>query len=158
MKKKKAIIAIAFLLFGGGGICAQESTMAAGGEAAGTEGTVSYSLGQIVYTRASGTDGSMAQGVQQPFEISIVLGIDEWGIGPELSLSPNPAHRSITLRTDDSSNLSYELYDLQGKVLKKEMINDRTTEISLEGQASASYFLTVSKKGQIVKTFKIIKN
>ena len=76
MKHKKTIVSISFLLLGIiGGLHAQESPTAAGGEATGTGGTSSYSVGQVVYTTATGTNGSLAQGVQQPYEISVTNSI-----------------------------------------------------------------------------------
>ena len=57
MKHKKTIVSISFLLLGIiGGLHAQESPTAAGGEATGTGGTSSYSVGQVVYTTATGTN------------------------------------------------------------------------------------------------------
>ena len=69
MKHKKTMTSFAFLLLGLGGLQAQESPTAAGGEATGSGGTASYSIGQVVYTTNTGTNGSVAQGVQQPFVI-----------------------------------------------------------------------------------------
>ena len=71
MKHKKIITSVVFLLLGLGGLHAQENTTAAGGEATGSGGTASYSVGQVVYTTVTGTNGSVAQGVQHPYEISI---------------------------------------------------------------------------------------
>jgi hypothetical protein len=65
MKHKKTITSVAFLLIGLGGLSAQESVNGSGGDATGTGGTSSYSIGQVVYTTATGTNGSVAQGVQQ---------------------------------------------------------------------------------------------
>ena len=76
MKHKKTITSVAFLLLGLGGLQAQQSPTATGGEATGTGGTASYSVGQVVYTTNTGTNGSMAQGVQQPYEISTTVGIN----------------------------------------------------------------------------------
>ena len=80
MKHKKTFISAAFLLLGLGGLHAQESVNSSGGEATGTGGTASYSVGQVVYTTATGTNGSVAQGVQQPYEISTTVGINETSI------------------------------------------------------------------------------
>ncbi|MFT6166260.1 MAG: hypothetical protein ACJASF_000946 [Vicingaceae bacterium] len=38
----------------------QESTIAAGGDATGAGGSSSYTAGQVVYTTATGTNGSVA--------------------------------------------------------------------------------------------------
>jgi len=66
MKKVKSRF-IAMLLAGllwGGFVCAQDSTNSSGGNATGSGGTVAYSVGQVVYTTNTGTNGSLAQGVQ----------------------------------------------------------------------------------------------
>ena len=55
---------------------AQQVTNATGGDASDIGGTFAYSIGQIVYTTNTSTNGSLTQGVQQPFKISIVSGID----------------------------------------------------------------------------------
>lgn len=56
---------------------AQQSTTSSGGEAIGVGGTSSYSVGQIVYTTNLGTNGNIAQGVQQAFEISTTISLEE---------------------------------------------------------------------------------
>lgn len=65
---------IALIIFGCSmlSIQAQQTTVSAGGDASGIGGTFSYSIGQVVYTYNYGTDVIVAQGVQQPFEISIL--------------------------------------------------------------------------------------
>jgi Secretion system C-terminal sorting domain len=158
MKHKKTITSIAFLLLGLGGLHAQESPTATGGEVTGTGGTASYSVGQIVYTTNTGTNGSEAQGVQQPYEISTTVGINEITINLELSVYPNPTTNYLTLKVDDNTNLSYQLYDLQGKIIEGKMLQSTSTNINLEAQPAATYFVKVIKNKQIVKTFKIIKN
>jgi hypothetical protein len=56
------------------GTCsAQTATVSAGGNAIGTGGSVSYSVGQIAYTNNSNSNGSVAQGVQYPYEIQLSL-------------------------------------------------------------------------------------
>ncbi len=72
--KYKNLKLSAILLLGLGltGLQAQTSVNATGGNASGSGGSASYSVGQVVYTTHTGTNGSVAQGVQQPFEISVV--------------------------------------------------------------------------------------
>ncbi|MCF6364813.1 MAG: T9SS type A sorting domain-containing protein [Bacteroidales bacterium] len=158
MKQKKTITYIAFLLLGIGGLHAQESPVAAGGKATGAGGTVSYSVGQVVYTAHTGTTGSISQGVQQPYEIYTTVGINEISVNLELSVYPNPTDGYLTLKSEDSSNLSYQLFNIQGKIIEDKIISSTSTDISLESQASAAYFLNVLKNNQVIKTFKIIKN
>jgi hypothetical protein len=158
MKHKNTMMSAAFLLLGIGGLHAQESPTATGGEATGTGGTASYTIGQVVYTTATGTNGSVAQGVQQPYEISTTVGINETTINLELSVYPNPTTDFLTLKVEKTEGLSYQLYDLQGKAIASKTVNGTSTNIGLEEQPTATYFLNVVKNNQIVKTFKIIKN
>ncbi len=70
MKKLFNILTIMLLFIG---LHAQESTTASGGEASGDGGTVSYSVGQVVYGTHSGTTGSVSEGIQQAYEISVIM-------------------------------------------------------------------------------------
>jgi hypothetical protein len=172
MKYKKLILS-ALLLLGLGviGLQAQTSLNATGGIALGSGGSTSYSVGQVVYTTNSGTNGSVAQGVQQPYEISIVTGLEEAkGINLAVTAFPNPTTDYLTLSIDNSvktshdlSQLSYQLYDMNGKLLQNEKITDNQTSIVMSNLVPATYFVKVVKTScdlsqQEVKTFKIIKN
>jgi hypothetical protein len=158
MKHKKTITSIAFVLLCLGGLHAQESPTAAGGDATGTGGTSSYSIGQVVYTTATGTNGSLAPGVQQPYEISITTGLNETYINLELSVYPNPTTNYLTLKVDDFETLNFQLIDLQGKVIENKKVTTTTSTIEMEALPKAVYFLNVTKGNQLIKTFKVIKN
>ena len=158
MKQKKTMTSVALILLGLGGLHAQETPTAAGGEATGIGGTTSYSVGQVVYITNTGTNESVAQGVQQPYEISTMVGINETTINLEMNVYPNPTENFITLKVEKTENLNYQLFDMQGKLIESKAINNSLSKISLENQLSTTYFLKVTKNSQIVKTFKIIKN
>mgnify|MGYP000939461876 FL=1 len=158
MKHKKTITSVAFLLLGLGGLQAQEAVTATGGEATGTGGTASYTVGQVFYTTATGTNGSVAQGIQQAFEISVTLGVNETAINLELSVYPNPTTNYLTLKVEETANLNYQLFDMQGKVIENKKVTTNTTSITMEALPTATYFLNVVKNNQVVKTFKVIKN
>ena len=158
--KRLKLSAVLLLGLGLTGLQAQESVNATGTNASGSGGTVSYSVGQVVYTTNTGASGSVAQGVQQPFEISIVTGNEEAkGINLSVSAYPNPTTDYLTLRIDefDISNLSYQLYDMNGKLLQNEKIIDNQTSISMSNLVRANYLVIVIQGNKEVKTFKIIK-
>ena len=141
-------------------IQAQETIPTTGGNATGTGGTASYTIGQVIYTTEIGTSGSVAQGVQQPFEISVVSGIESKGMDLNCSVYPNPATDILTLKVENynKEKLEYRLIDISGKVLEIKRIVANNTEISVTNLLPATYFLKVSDNGKEVKTFKIIKN
>jgi hypothetical protein len=153
--------AFLFLGLSLGVLQAQEVIPASGGEAAGNGGSVSYSVGQIAYQTHYGTSGSVSEGVQQPYEISVVTGIEEAkGINLTVSAYPNPTTDYLTLRIDEFeiSNLSYQLYDMSGRLLQNERITGNQTIIVMSNLVPAIYFVKVVQRNKEVKTFKIIKN
>jgi len=159
--KKLKLSAVLLLGLGLTGLQAQESVNATGGNASGSGGSVSYSVGQVVYTTHTGTSGSVAAGVQQPFEISVVTAIEEaLGITLLVSAYPNPTTDYLTLSIGefDISNLSYQLYDINGKLLQSEKITGNQTSIAMSNLVPAIYFVKVIHNNKEVKTFKIIKN
>ena len=162
MKQKKAKLCATLLLaFGLTGLHAQEAIPATGGNASGSGGSVSYSVGQVVYTINTGTNGSAAQGVQQPFEISVVTGLEEAkGINLICSVYPNPTTYFLTLKVEnyDKENLSYQLYDVSGKLLENKKLDGTETSIVMSNLVPATYFLKVTQNTIEVKTFKVIKN
>ena len=163
MRRKQLKLSVVLLLGLGfaTSVLAQEAIPASGGNASGSGGSVSYSIGQVLYATNIGTNGSMAEGVQQPFEISVVVGIDQ---GRDINLKctayPNPATDLLTLEVEipDNENLFFQLYDILGKLLVSKKLIDIKTTIPMSNLAPAIYFLKVTDNETVVKTFKIIKN
>lgn len=157
----KKIIFI-FLLFGFiiPKVHSQNAALASGGESTGSGGKVSFSVGQIAYTNANGSNGSVNQGVQQPVEIS-TLGKDEFpAITIGMSVFPNPTPNNITLKILDmpNENLSYQIIDLSGKLILNDKISTPETFIKIENLNASTYLLSVVNNNRTIKTFKIIKN
>ena len=162
MKKNYSKLLMLSLLFSliTSGLHAQESVNATGNNTSGTGGSTSYSVGQLVYTTNTATNGSVVQGVQQPYEISVVTGLEEAkGINLSISVYPNPTTYNLTLEVKnfELSNLNFQLYDIQGKLLQDEIITDNRTGIDMSNLVPATYFVKVIQSDQEVKTFKIIK-
>jgi hypothetical protein len=142
-------------------IQAQNTIPTTGGNASGAGGSASYTIGQIAYTTNTGTNGSVAEGVQQPYEISVPVGIEQARYTNFFcTVYPNPATDLLTLEVEipDSENFFYQLYDTMGKLLASKKLIDIKTIISMANLAPATYFLKVSDNQKVVKTFKIIKN
>ena len=159
--KRLKLSALLFLGLGLTGLQAQTSVNATDGDVSGSGGSVSYSVGQLAYTTNTGTNGSVSEGVQQPFEISVVTGIEEAkGINLSVSAYPNPTTDYLTLSIGefDISNLSYQLYDMNGKLLQNAKITGNQTSIVMSNLVPANYFVKVIQGNKEVKTFKIIKN
>ncbi len=161
MRYKPLKLSGILFLFGLAGAQAQESANASGGDASGSGGSVSWSIGQVAYQTPKGTTGSITEGVQQPYEIFAVTGIEEAKhISLSVSVFPNPATDYLILTVDEFalSNLSCQLYDLNGRLLSSRKIKERRTSIAMESLGPATYFIKVVRDNRQIKTFKIIKN
>ncbi len=159
--KRLRLSALLLLGLGLTGLQAQTSINATGGNIAGSGGSAAYSVGQVVYTTNTGTNGSVAQGVQQAFEISVVTGLEEAkGVNLAIAAYPNPTTDYLTLSIDefDISDLSFQLYDMQGRLLSNEIITSNETSIAMSNLVPATYFVKVKQGKKEVKSFKIIKN
>lgn len=140
---------------------AQNVVNTSGGNASGLDGSVSYSIGQIIYSQSNGANGSVSEGVQQAFEISTIIGIEN---APEINLSffafPNPTTSSLTLDIGNypNSNLSYQFFNLNGSLLEMNLVVLNQTIINTSNYAQGVYFLKIIENGKELKTFKIVKN
>jgi hypothetical protein len=143
-----------------GGVFAQESSNSAGGDASGAGGSVAYSIGQVVYTTNTGSNGSVAQGVQHAYEIFSV-GIHETELTIALNVYPNPTADKLTLEINDfgNKNLAYQLTDVQGKLLLEGQVEGVQTILDIHSLAKATYFVHVLlQDNKRIQSFKIIKN
>lgn len=155
--KHLKISVLLVILLASFGLQAQVSMNAAGGNATGNGGSVSYSIGQMAFGANAGANGSVMEGVQQPYEIS-VLSVDENAENISLSVYPNPSTDYLYLTSSEgNSGLSYQLFDMNGRLLKSEKITGNQTNIDMQGLVSATYFVKVNQGNKTVKTFKVIK-
>jgi len=157
------IVALTLILVFFGGLLslqAQQTATSGGGDAFSSDGTVSYSIGQIAYEYYQSAEGSVSQGSQQAYQI-ITLGTD----GPsaivlQALVYPNPTVSYINLKIEDKEieNLSYQLYDNNGRLILNQTISNLETQIPMEELRSAIYFLKVSNHQKVLKSFKVVKN
>ena len=135
----------------------QQNTVSTGGNATGTNGSVSYSIGQIDYSNQQGTNGSLNEGVQQPQEFYL-LAIDE-AHSIELSIYPNPTTDFLMLEFDQlHDNLEYILTDMNGKRIQNQVIESTKIAIDMRTYASGAYHLTLNAQAKTLQTINILKN
>lgn len=160
MKKSNLFLSIlltcSFIQFG----IAQSTVLSTGGNCHSNNFAVSYSIGQIFYLEFRNSDIFLIDGVQQPFEISTDSRVNEFqNQGILIKVYPNPAQNNLTLEIDYKLFflLSYQLYDLNSKILVQDNIINKNTLIDVSNLPPATYFLSISYNHIQVKTFKIIK-
>lgn len=147
-------------------IHAQQSLNASGSIAIGTNGTAAYSIGQLVTEIVPGIEGSVATGVQQAYEISeIIEGPDYNRVAFEgitltvsATLSPTTDYLQLNVLGLNISNVSFQLYSVQGKLLKSQPITQAHTQIDMRPLMPLVYFVKVKQGNAFVKTFKVVRN
>jgi len=138
---------------------AQQYILSAGNQASGDGGTATWSVGLMTFSECSGISGTLSEGIQQPFEIFILVGSRDCDPGPECTVFPNPSTGNVTLKFNDLdlTNLSMGIYDAKGKQIQKGLVDSEKVDITMDDLVPATYYLVILKKEQPVKTFKIIK-
>ena len=161
MRHKKVKLSVVLLLgLGLTALQAQEALTTSGGNASGTGGTASYSIGQVVYTTNIGTNGTVAQGVQQPYEISVVTAIrNTEDINLKCLVYPNPTGgiTKLVFESPDFENVRFRLFDINGALLQDKKVESNETEIYVGNLLSSVYFLKVYNNNIEIKVFKIVK-
>ena len=143
---------------------AQEAIPAGGGEGSGSSGSISFSVGQVFYQLHETDQGSLLEGVQQPYEIFVVTSMEDVkGITLFFQAYPNPVSHQLTLQIDRelsgvSQDLSYQMVDIRGRVVEQGKIVSERSFIGMADKHPGVYLLKISDHHTELKTFRIIKN
>ena len=160
-KKQRLIVIIAFLIFEISNLKAQETVITTGGNITGSGGSISYSIGQVLYCTNEGVNGDyVIEGVQQAYEISVVTGILEAkNINLVMSVYPNPTIDYLTVKVEnyETKNLRYVLVDINGKVIQTIIATGQKTKIETNNLLPENYFVKVLDNQNEIKIFKFIK-
>jgi hypothetical protein len=161
MKKYKEIILFLMIIFTVPDITdAQVAITTAGGSSSGSMGSVSYTIGQVVYSSSLTSSGNITAGVQQPYEITMITEIKEAkDIELFISAFPNPTFDNVTLKIDNYTfeKLICNLTDINGKQVISLKIINKETSVKLTNLKPSTYFMKILDNNKEIKVFKIIK-
>lgn len=157
--KFSSLVALTLFLMTHLPLPAQDNTCTAGGTSTGSGGSSTYTIGQAAYSTNFGINGSLAEGVQQPHEISVIVGLNDAYYNLKLGTFPNPVFETLTLHAHplNYSGLSYRLMNMSGANLLSGLIVEEMTTIDLSHFASSIYILSILKDNFQLRTFQIIK-
>ena len=159
MFKLKQLFIFSFLLLTSV-LSAQKTFSSSGFNSNGNSGIITYSVGQVVIDFNTGNNGSLIQGVQQPYEIFSTLGNDILNINLNLIAYPNPTTDQLVLGIENfkGKKFYYQLFNMEGKSLLYDNCVDNKTHINLNEFPSNTYLLSIVENNTVIKTFRIIKN
>ena len=141
---------------------AQSAVVPVGGDAQSNSGSVSYTVGQIAVQTVNNSSGiSLAEGVQQPYEI-LTVGVDDY---PQITLDavvyPNPAENLVQLQLNGfeipADGLRATLYDGNGKLLQTLNVTEDFTSFQIGQYATGAYYLELRDDRRVLKTFKVVR-
>jgi len=153
----KNLLLFSVLLFYGIFQTAAQEVISSGGDYY-NNGTVSLSwtLGEPVTETITDGTNILTQGFQQSkLSATEIFNINSDNFN--ISLFPNPTQNFINLKTSDFENLSYNISDINGKLLKEGKLISESTEISVKKLPAAVYFFTIFDNKQIIKIFQVVK-
>ena len=160
---------------------AQQSPVSAGGDTKGTNGTVSYSIGQLVDDTYSDGNNTVTQGVQQPYEVSNPLPLQLLSFtaslqGNQTLLTWKTAHELAThhfeveKKASVSNNFSFlaslpakggngnELYHYSDNLVTEGVTYYRLKEVDNNGLGNYSQLVLVNLRSAIATTLKVYPN
>lgn len=138
---------------------AQNGMGITGGECESDSFRVSYSVGQIVF-EATETDAYyISQGLQHPLVFLYTDIIESEISEAELLVYPNPAGENLYLSMNrhEFKDLSFKLFDMQGRILMDERIERNISRISVKQIQAGIYILKVYQDTQEFTSFKVLK-
>ena len=161
MKTLIQLFAIKIFILGAVNVITQQGAVPAGGDAQGTTGSTAYSVGQVFYVPVQGEAGRAYPGLQQP-NLSAIVATDEPQELSGINVYPNPTHDQLYLDAAEHSNasagqLSFQLFDVQGKLLLQDQVNQDKSSILMNAYDDGTYVLRVFDKEQKSVSFKIVK-
>lgn len=144
-------------------LLAQYAVLSTGGDITSASGTVSYSIGQVMYNHIDGEVGSLNQGVQQPHSFTIV-GIEDPSEETSWQLFPNPANEFVNIQMStaphvgESQSYTARLYDLKGNLVTEKLLNDQINRISLLQCIDVMYIVQISDQQHTIQSYALIKS
>jgi hypothetical protein len=138
----------------------QQGLVVAGGEASGTTGSSSFSIGQVFFHSTEHDQGSVNEGIQQPFEIFLSTSTDGFDLSLDFSVFPNPTNQFLNLRIQEhaSDRLIFSLYNEKGMLLKSGQVSEYETRIDMSPFSPGMYILNISNGERILGQYKVIKH
>ena len=158
MKKNTLVL---FSFFVSIAVTAQEVVATQGESYSNASANIDFTIGEVIID--TGTDGTndLTQGFHQTNWN--FLGVEDFAPDYEASIFPNPTSDVLNINTSSFENVTYTLYDAQGKLVLQSILAAEVTPIQVSHLAPGSYSLQLTfeegkKSASKTKTFKLIKS
>ena len=135
----------------------KSSISTSGGSHTNASKTIVFAIGETNINEADMGNIHLSEGFVGP-DISIALGITDYGILSGISVYPNPVAEDFTISLPLTGIYDYYLYNMQGKQIFHRLAQGIKQNFNISRLPSAGYLLIViDRKKQKRKSIKIIK-
>ena len=142
-------------------LTAQEIISTQGNTYSNASGSIDFTIGEVVIFTGTNGINDATQGFHQTNWN--FLGVEDFAPDYEASIFPNPTSDVLNIKTSSFENVTYTLYDAQGKLVLQNILAAEVTPIQVSHLAPGSYSIQLTfeegKKSALKsKTFKLIKS
>ena len=136
-------------------VTAQEVVATQGDSYSNASGNIDFTIGEVIIN--TGTDGSndLTQGFHQTNWNFV--GLEDHSPSYEATIYPNPTSEVLNIKTSTFENVTYTLYDAQGKLVMQDILSAEQTPIQVSQLAPGNYSIILNNETQNLKTFKLVK-
>tara|TARA_B100000678_G_C18129895_1_gene470237 strand:+ start:249 stop:713 length:465 start_codon:yes stop_codon:yes gene_type:complete len=135
----------------------QQAALSSGLEGRGTGGTFSASAGLPGFTFYADATGSLALGVQHPWESFSLSFPSTFSLQGAVHLYPVPATDRLCIRMDSLKDGYYQVFDGGGRLVQKGPLRNSVTEIQLSALQSGHYHISIFQDHSLSGIFPFTK-
>lgn len=146
---------VLFSMFATASVYSQDVVSTQGDSYSNVNGSIDYTIGEVVINTVSNGSNDLTQGFHQT--IWQLVSIEKHVLEYDASLFPNPTEDVLNIRTAEFQDVTFSLYDAQGKLVLQDKLVGDLTSVQVNQIKSGNYSLVLNNKTQKLKTFQIIK-
>ncbi len=136
-------------------VSAQEVVVTQGDSYTNSNGSIDFTIGEVVINTGSDGSNDLTQGFHQTNWNFVST--EDHVPSYEATIFPNPTSEILTIRTSSFENVTYTLYDARGKLVIQDKLSSAQTPIQVSQLAPGAYSLILNNDAQKLKTFRLIK-
>ena len=110
-------------------------------------GSIDFTLGEVIISTETDGTNTITQGFH--------LGVVDFATEHEVVIFPNPASDWVFIRFKAFENVTYTLYNAQGKLVKQDILTATQTPIQISQLAPGAYLLHLKNNIENLQTIKI---
>ena len=150
-KTKLVLIAV----FASSSLFSQDVIGTAGDSYSTTAGNMDFTIGEVVINTGTNGTEDLTQGFHQPSWT--YAGVYDFVDDYNAVVFPNPTVDLVNINASDFAGVTFTLQDAAGRIVLVGDLTDATTTLDFSVYATGTYSITLSKQGENLKTFKLIK-